>query len=305
MKGMFLSEEMQKKFDKDGYVIINLLDTGQVEALKKDYFDLESCKGGLREEYDVKFDEEKEITYDFTFIDSNIEYKKMVFDKIAPVFEPLVAEYLKDYKPIIANFIHKSSHKGEVPMHQNWAFVDECKYTSVSIWCPLVDSNEKNGTLQVVPGSHKRFAPVRGPLIPWELEHLKNEIITDHMVPMNIRAGQAVILDDSIVHYSAPNETDGLRLAIQLIMIPGSTSSIHYHMVSDSDPPEINVYEVDRDFYMGFHPWLKPKDQKLLKTIPYKKQEIDFNKFEKMLKGKAIDQKGNLVDSFLSLFSKN
>lgn len=299
---MFHSEALQQQFERDGYVIIDLLNQEQVTQLKQTYFDLEQVRGGMRKEYDVQFDEQKEITYDFTFIDSNIEYKRIVFDKITEVFLPLVNNFLNDYQPIIANFIHKSSEKGEVPLHQNWAFVDEWKYTSVSVWCPLVDSNEANGTLQVVPGSHKRFAPVRGPLIPWELEGLKEDIINDFMVPMNIKAGQAVILDDSIVHYSAPNRTDGLRLAIQLIMIPPGVPSIHYYMDSEGDKPAVKVFEVDKDFYMAFHPWLKPKEQKLVKTLPYKKESYDRGRFEKELRGKAIDQKKTILEKLEALF---
>lgn len=303
MKGMFYNLELQKKFDRDGYVVIDLLQPKQVQSFIQQYYDLESMRGGMRKEYDVQFDDQKEITYEFTFIDSNVDYKKHVFNKVTETFKPLVDKYLADYQPIIANYIHKTSQKGEVPMHQNWAFVDEWKYSSVSIWCPLVDSNEQNGTLQVVPGSHKRFAPVRGPLIPWELEHLKDHIIKDYMVPMNLKAGQALILDDSIIHYSAPNRTDGLRLAIQLIMTPPNVPSIHYHMTEENGKKLVKIYEVDHEFYMQFHPWLKPKEQKLIKTIPYKKIDIDFPKFKKLMKRKAIHEPRNLIEKFMEIFS--
>lgn len=300
---MFYDQKLQEHFDKNGYVLIDLLNNEQVEALKKQYFELESVRGGMRKEYDVKFDKEKEITYEFTFIDSSKDYKQVVFDKITEVFLPLINRILVDYQPIIANYIHKSSLKGEVPMHQNWAFVDERKYSSISVWCPLVDSNEKNGTLQVVPGSHKRFAPVRGPLIPWELEHLKEDIIKNDMIPFNIKAGQAAIIDDSIIHYSAPNQTEGLRLAIQLIMIPPKTSSIHYHMTKVDDKEVVNVYEVDREFYMAFHPWLKPKEQKLIKTLPYKKVNIDYPTFKKMMNKKAIHDRNSILDKVVEIFN--
>lgn len=296
MKGMFHHKALQEQFDRDGYVIVDLLNTEQVNQLKQTYFDLENVRGGMRTEFDVQFDKQCEITYDFTFIDSNIDYKKMVFEKITEVFLPLVDCYLNNYEPIIANYINKSPYKGEVPLHQNWAFVDEWKYTSVSVWCPLVDSNEANGTLQVVPGSHKRFAPVRGPLIPWELEVLKDDIIHHFMKPINIQAGQAVILDDSIIHYSAANSTGGLRLAIQLILKPRGVSSIHYYMDNESERPLIKVYEVDKDFYMSFHPWLKPKNQKLIKILPYKKQVYDRSRFVKELRGKPIDMGFNIIN---------
>ena len=302
---MFYDTEMQRKFDRDGYVIIDLLSPDQVKYYIDQYFELESTRGGNRKEYDIQFekDKEKEITYEFTFIDSNVDYKKTVFRKVSEQFKPLIDKYLVDYQPIIANYIHKTSHKGEVPMHQNWAFVDEWKYTSVSIWCPLVDSYKENGALQVVPGSHKRFAPVRGPLIPWELEHLKNELVAHDMIPMEIKAGQAVILDDSIIHYSAPNMTDGLRLAIQLIMIPPGVPSIHYHMTEENGKKIIKMYEVDQEFYMQFHPWLKPKEQKLISSFPYKKVEIDYPKFKRMMKRKAIHEPRNLIEKILESFN--
>lgn len=305
MKGMFYDQELQKQFDQDGYVIIDLLQTEQVEHLIKQYFDLESTRGGNRKEYDIQFDEDKdrEITYEFTFIDSNVDYKKTVFQKVVEEFQPLIDKVLVNYKPIIANYIHKTSQKGEVPMHQNWAFVDEWKYTSISVWCPLVDSYKENGALQVIPGSHKRFAPVRGPLIPWELEHLKNELVENHMIPMEIKAGQAVILDDSIIHYSAPNMTDGLRLAIQLIMTPPGVPSIHFHKTEDNGKEVVKMYEVDHEFYMQFHPWLKPKEQKLIKTLPYKKVDIDYPKFLKMMKKKAIHEKNFLELALDKIYS--
>jgi ectoine hydroxylase-related dioxygenase (phytanoyl-CoA dioxygenase family) len=99
---------------------------------------------------------EHEITYDFTFIDKNIAYKQAVFDSITEYFKPHVEKWLSDYRPIIANYIRKKVQGGEVPLHQNWAFADEKKYTTVSIWCPLVDSTIENGTLQVVPGILKK-----------------------------------------------------------------------------------------------------------------------------------------------------
>lgn len=116
-----------------------------------------------------------------------------------------------------------------------------------------------------MPGSHKRFGEVRGPMIPWELENIKNEIINNHLVPLETKAGDCVILDDSIVHYSAPNKTDGLRLTIQLICVPSEIPSIHYHLDVQNNPNEVQMLEVDDNFYMEFNPWKKPENYKLLK----------------------------------------
>jgi hypothetical protein len=79
------------------------------------------------------------------------------------------------------------------------------------------------------------------------LEGIKNEIINDYLIPLETKAGDCVILDDSIVHYTAINKTPGLRLTIQLILIPADTYSLHYDLKSSNDG-EVSVLEVDHDF---------------------------------------------------------
>lgn len=288
MRTVLNDSKLEERFQRDGYVIVPFLNADEVLQLRQQYFDTISQSGGL-----IQSDEagiEDMITYDFTFIDKNIDYKRLVYDVITKAFAPHVQKYLAAYKPIIANFIRKKTNNGEVPLHQNWAFVDEKKCTSVSIWCPLVDSNEKNGTLQVVPGSHKRFGEVRGPMVPWELDNIKHDIINKYLVPMNVKAGEAVILDDSLVHYSAINKTDELRLAIQLILIPEEEKSIHYHMDLSRNAKKVEVLEADVDFYMEFNPWKKAENVKHLKTIRYNPYHMSIEEFDKGIYGKRIDE---------------
>lgn len=288
MRKVFKDKVLEDQFQKDGYVVIPFLDESEVEFLKSKYFETLTESGGNITEDDANLKDR--ITYDFTFINKNIEYKKLVFDIITQKFKPHYEQYLDNYRPIIANFIRKQSHDGEVPLHQNWAFVDETKCTSISIWCPLVDSNSQNGTLEIAPGTHKRYGAVRGPKIPWELENIKEQIIAKHLVPMNVKAGQAVVLDDSVVHYSNINQTEGLRLAIQLIMVPAEEKSIHYHMDPQENPNKVEVLEVDVDFYMEFNPWKKPDNVKVVKSFNYKPFNMSIQQFEKGIFGKRIDE---------------
>ncbi len=261
---VFRNPELQQQFDADGYIFLkHFLSKNEVEQLKQAYFDLLPESGGAMSGDETDFKSESEITYDFTFIDRNSAYKQKVFDVIHAAFAQHYEPILADYTPIIANFIRKGEDGGEVPLHQNWAFADEIKYSTVSIWVPLVDSSRINGTLEITPGSHKRFGQFRGPMVPWECEKIKEEIIRDYMVPMDAEAGDCVILDDSVVHYSNINRTSGLRLTIQLILVPKATTSIHYHLDRTEAPDEVRILEVDRDFYMKFHPWKRPEGKEI------------------------------------------
>lgn len=290
MREVFFDKSLEKSFQENGYVQIPFLNQSEVELLKNNFFALVKESGGINVPGEFLGNPDYEVTYDFTFIDKNIQYKKDTFKAINAVFEPIYSKILNNYKPIIGNFIRKQHQKGEVPLHQNWAFADEMKCSTVSIWVPLVNSTVNNGTLQVVPKSHKKFGKHRGPMVPWELENIKTQIIQNHLIPLETKAGDCVILDDSIVHYSAPNQTNDLRLTIQLILIPEELPSIHYHMNPAKATDKIEVLEVDHEFYMQFNPWKLPENEKSIRTIPFKFQELNEQQFVEALKKPRFDQ---------------
>lgn len=303
MRKVFNNQDLESKFQKDGYVSVPFITAEEVAALKQKFFDTLKTSGGqiTREETGVQ--DSRLVTYDFTFIDKNPDHKKEVFDIITSFFEKKMNELLANYRPIIANYIRKMPQQGEVPLHENWAFADEKKCATVSIWCPLVDSTTQNGTLQVVPGSHKRFGEIRGPMIPWELDNIKNTIIEKYLVPLETKAGDCVILDDSIVHYSAPNLTNELRLAIQLICIPSEMPSIHYHLDIQKQPQNVQMLQVDDEFYMSFNPWKKPENAHCLKHIPYESKMLNEEEFLLRMQQARFDEVSNSVNIFKQLKS--
>ncbi len=302
MRPVLRDAALNEKFQKDGYVRVPFISPEEVEELKRIFFETLPQSGGQLGSGEEGVAENHLVTYDFTFIDKNPEYKRMVFDIITKYFKPHMEKLLADYKPIIANYIRKQPATGEVPLHQNWAFADERKCCTVSIWCPLVESTVENGTLQVVPGSHKRFGEVRGPMVPWELENIKHEIIDKYLVPLETKAGDCVILDDSIVHYSAINKTEGIRLAIQLICIPSEMVSWHYYMNPEDKEPTIRILEADVDFYMQFNPWKKPEGLPVVKTLSKVPTYITEQEFSKRMKGRRFDEE--ISEGFFSKLKK-
>lgn len=303
MRPVFKDVKKEKEFQRNGYAHVPFLSDKEVKYLWDQFHKLIVKSGGNIASGETDIDFEGEITYDFTFIDKNPHYKKEVFKVIDEVFKPHYDCILNNFEPIIANYIRKMPNAGEVPMHQNWAFIDEEKATSVSIWVPLVDSHRGNGALEVVPGSHKRFGRNRGPLIPWELEGIKDQIIKNDLVTCDIKAGDAIVLDDSIVHYSFPNITNQLRIAIQLILIPKEMPSYHYHRDVQNNPNTIDILEVDHEFYMQFNPWKKPKHVKKVGSIPFEEQTVSYPAFKKQLFRKRFDERKSFLDKLKLVFS--
>lgn len=288
MRPVLKDSVLEEEFQKEGYVTVDFMSSDEVEELKNKFFELLPESGGHITAESSGFD--METTYDFTFIDKNIDFKRKVFDEITAKLEKRMHEWLSDYKPIIANYIRKQPNTGEVPLHENWSFADEKKCSTVSIWCPLVDATVENGALQVVPGSHKRFGEIRGPMVPWELEDIRGSIVEKYLTPMVIPAGKAVILDDSIVHYSAPNKSDGLRLAIQLICIPEEMPSWHYHMKPSAADGKVDVLEVDKEFYMKFNPWKMPEGMPVVDRVDFDFKALTEEEFASKLYARRFDE---------------
>jgi hypothetical protein len=142
--------------------------------------------------------------------------------------------------------------------------------------------------------------------VPWELDNIKKHIIDKYLVPLETKAGDCVILDDSIIHYSALNNTNDLRLAIQLICIPAEMPSIHYHMNPSVSRESVDVLEVDVDFYMQFNPWKNPGNVKRIKTISYTHSPINEKQFADRLKAPGFDemlQKKNFISRLKEAFA--
>lgn len=87
----------------------------------------------------------------------------------------------------------------------------------LSVWIPLDDASAENGTLTVVPGTHKKeWTMVKKGLPNGEFgdevgnaSWRKSEIVT-----CAIRRGTGVFFSDALVHGSAPNSSGRERFAI-------------------------------------------------------------------------------------------
>ena len=244
MKRIFNNKELDDVFEKKGYITTNLLDRSQIIALQ-------TLANNLSSETD-KFDKNIESDYDLSFFRENVAVKQRIFDELWHFFEKPIAQLLPDYEPLIINMFNKLPGTGEVPIHQNWTFVDEDKYTSVSIWIPLCDVNKSNGTLEVVPGTHRNVSKYRSPSIPWVFRGMEEVLKKQYMVPLELKVGEVGIIDDSVIHYSGDNHSEQNRPTIQLILKPKKAKALHY-LGGKDNPHHLKIYEVDAQFFMSFN----------------------------------------------------
>lgn len=278
MRPVFKDEALQKEFEKKGYVKIRLFSEEEIQFFK-DFHD--SLKP------DNRFNtQEKNVKYHFSFLDTNKEYKHTVFNQLSQKFQPKMDEILLQYEPLVINFVQKEPGMGEVPVHQNWNFVDETKYVSLSIWCPLVNVAEINGTLEVIEGTHNTFRHVlRSPSIPWFFTGYEQHLIKNYCKPIDVKIGEVLIFDDSLIHYSKPNNGTYNRLVIQVIAKPAEVQAKHYYLHKKFLSYDVEEMDVDKNFFLNFkyHITDKPEGALKVQKIKYKKPKISKSDFDKIM----------------------
>jgi phytanoyl-CoA hydroxylase len=87
----------------------------------------------------------------------------------------------------------------------------------LSVWIPLDDATAENGTLTVVPGSHKRdwrMVKLDLPSGEFGMGITDGEWQVGDVVTCSIKRGTAVVFSDRLVHGSTPNTAGKDRYAI-------------------------------------------------------------------------------------------
>lgn len=233
---IFQDKKLDTDFKQKGYVIINLLDQQTVLQLRQEVSQLDA---GV----DAPF---------YTSLwSSNAEYRKKVDELIHRAILPRVASYFHQYEPLFGDLLVKRpSLTKDFPVHQDWTFVDEDVFTSVYVWCPLQDVGYLNGNLQVVEGSHHFLDRIRGANIKVSYESIKPEIKKRFLKSIPLKAGQAILFNQALLHASPPNRSLKTRIAMGLLMLPKEADIYHYFY--DKEKAEVKRIKANKDFFMHY-----------------------------------------------------
>jgi len=240
----FRSDDNQRTLETQGWVVVDLLPPGDVAELGT--FFATAAHRTASDAYDDTYAE-------FSVIHSRPLFRRAAFERITKAAMPHLEPLLTDHRPLVANFVNKPCGTGVVPMHQNWSVVDEARFRSLSVWIALTDVGPDDGAMELVAGSHQRSREPRG---MWAYEAFRDvdpSAAQSHLESVPVKAGQAIILDDATIHYSAPNLGDRPRLAIQLIVVPCAAQPLFFQQVAATDDGlEVDVWAVEERFFWDF-----------------------------------------------------
>lgn len=230
-----------------GYVVINFLDQEEINTLRSQIgqYSFTFSNNQYREK----------LKFNSSFFEPDIELKRKFYHSMVDFFNTKLDSILPGYDILITNYWTKNPCDGEVLVHQNWSHVDESRFRSYSIWIPLQDTDEHNGTMEVIPKSHLVFTDPRGLNMEYPYESpfksIGAAIKKEFLMPIPLKTGQAIIIDDALIHYTGPNQSNQPRLAIQLVVKPREAQGEFYFKHKHKDGENnVEVFEADYDFYI-------------------------------------------------------
>ena len=232
---IFKNEEYQRKFDEDGFVKIPLLDASHVDQLAQ-----------MRMEY---FPDKGGVFFSSSYLD-DFQLKTEISDKICGIISEKLAEEFTNFRLIGAAYLIKGCGKhSEMPMHQDWTIVDEQRFYAANVWIPLTDTNEENGTLELMKGSHKWNEALRAPTLPMSFVGLE-EKLKPKLTLVPAKKGEVIVLNQATIHYSKPNMTDEIRPAITTGLI-SKQAPLKFHYW-DKERNQIEEFSQEDDFLLRF-----------------------------------------------------
>ncbi len=267
----FADPAIDEPLHRQGYATLPFLDEAEVDRLTAAIRAAE----GVHDRGDVHIPTQ----FRLSAFNNDGAYKERLFDAVWETLKARVETLLPGFEPLVINLFDKQPGSGydPVPIHQNPSFVDEPAHKSVSLWIPLDDVDKDNGTVGVLPGSHNRFNRMRAGNMAHEdiFAPVQRELEQELFVPVVLKKGEMLALDDSIIHWSYPNVSDRPRVAVQLIMVPKGVPHIYY-FYDDETPghPMMDLYEVDRHFFFGFNCKARPVTLKQIDRVPYRYRPI-------------------------------
>lgn len=236
----FQNPILQSQLLKNGYVVLDLLPRESLDSLREFYSQTKKTvpPGPIST----------------TQFSSDRNHRHLVDNQVRPLITRHLESLLPGYKSILSYFFHQNPGFGSrLRVHQDWTVVDESKFTALTIWCPLVDTNFENGPFHVVTGSHLFLNNHRGTNITLPYESILPYIEHQFTSPLYLKAGQAIIYDQRLWHFSPDNMSNSPLPVAATIMIPEEAPLLHCigNKGGDSESVKVDIFNIKDDFFIS------------------------------------------------------
>ena len=202
-----LTTEQLDRYKNKGYISpVNVLSNSEAKEIRKEIEKIEKDWPGALEG----------INRNYIHLISPLLNKVCLNKNILDAVESIIGKNILICGTTL--FIKNPNEKGFVSFHQDAKYIGLEPHNWVTVWVAVTDSNEHNGCMRMLPGSHKENLKTH------EQKFDENNLLTrgqtisdvplDKTEPIILKAGQVSLHHPLIVHGSGLNQSNDRRIGL-------------------------------------------------------------------------------------------
>lgn len=230
---------IQKEYELNGYVVLkNIISDTEIAEIESFFEQLKKLPS-----YNVK------DTFESSGNFLCKETQKLIFEFVEQFMQKISERFVKIDNCDIGDggtfFIKPTTQTSTLHPHQDSTVIDELNSYGIFVWIPLVDINDQNGALCVIPKSHTWGNIHRSQHIPWAFRK-QYKFLWNYMLPLYVNRGDIICFDTSIIHGSGINYTNKERVALCGAIFEKNHTKVEYLMKGK----EMRKYFVTKDYWL-------------------------------------------------------
>lgn len=280
----FADKKLERKFLKDGFVILDIYNEDAIVQLKSIYASKEK-------QYLSKYG-----TTHSTCDVGDPELVKYLDENIAKLIRPRLNQIFTSYDYLLSSFLTKEPGENNTTVfHHDPTMIENDDVISAGLWVPLQDTNRKNGCLRLIKGSH-RLGDILAitPDFPTIFNKFKDKIGNFDTV-IELKAGQGVLFNNKLIHGAFSNLSDEKRIAAVTAVKSANCKWVYYHKNGSG---KIEKYLMTYEDYTRHQCGKRPTGKKI-GTVSHDFKEINFSQFLRFM------FKNHPIETIKKLFNYN
>ena len=236
MNRIFTDDARQEEFDRQGYIVVRLLSATdaaallcRIEELRKTVVAGPGCADGL----------------DQSFCTPDADYRRRADEIVSEALREPLLSMIAGYRLAACGVMIKRPHAGEMDVHRDRTVHVEPDLPPVNAWCPLVDVDDSYGNLAMLPGSHK--------LPNIETKGVKrfyaayDSALKRLSVSVPLSAGEAILFDNRLLHWSRPNRHDEHRPVLRAMAVPAESRIVFYKLDAENGGKRFEIVDAEAE----------------------------------------------------------
>lgn len=237
--------EQEAHLDRYGFVVVPFVNSADLATIREVHTEIGAAP------------DDPGVAITWSFHSKSYEHKCEIKDRVGPLIAGPIDRLLDRHTVYLTTFITKwpGVHSAFGP-HQDPSLVDERRFRGVVVWMPLFATGRNdgvdNGMLHVVPGSHRVHPHLRPQDVNASpLRALDDVLIHEHSVGVPTKAGEAIIFDNRLIHFSPPNQSATARVVLSLGVRADEGKCVSFRA---GGPGEMDLFHLDDDYYIEVLP---------------------------------------------------